>query len=114
MFGQETVPAINANIAAHLSRPRDPPDSPRPAPFAARELIQITGSARKQRSASKQLTEILNGGSTRGYQDFFAPLAERQSPVATRLQPRLAVCLYIAMLGVNVLNCRGPGESAGK
>jgi hypothetical protein len=25
MFGQETVPAINANIAAHLSRPRDPP-----------------------------------------------------------------------------------------
>ena len=25
MFGQETVPAINANSAAHLSRPRDPP-----------------------------------------------------------------------------------------
>src|SRR5215471_555191 len=25
MLGQETVPAINANIAAHLLRPRDPP-----------------------------------------------------------------------------------------
>ena len=25
MFGEETVPAINATIAAHLSRPRDPP-----------------------------------------------------------------------------------------
>ena len=25
MLGRETVPAINANIAAHLLRPRDPP-----------------------------------------------------------------------------------------
>jgi hypothetical protein len=47
-----------------------------------------------------------NGGTARGYQDFFGPLATRQSRVATRLQPRLAVFLYIAMLEVNVLNCR--------
>ena len=31
-------------------------------------------------------------------------------PVATRLQPHRAVFLYIAMFGVNVLNCRGVSD----
>jgi hypothetical protein len=47
----------------------------------------------------------LNGGSASGYQDFFGPLATRQSRLRHGRGPALAVFLYIAMLGVNVLNC---------
>src|SRR5690242_9004671 len=51
------------------------------------------------------LPPVRNGGSARGYKTSLGRWPHG-SPVATRLRPRLAVFLYIAMLGVNVLNCR--------
>jgi len=43
-----------------------------------------------------------NGGSARGYQESFVPLARMAVPVTTWLQPRMAVYLYIAAPEANV------------
>jgi hypothetical protein len=52
MLGQETVPAINANIAAHLLRPRDPPVGSLVVKELQRDML---AHAEQQRLAGRHL-----------------------------------------------------------
>jgi hypothetical protein len=49
---------------------------------------------------------VPNGGSVRGYQAIFVPLAAVRSPGYSPLDGQPTVYLYIAALEVIVLNCR--------
>jgi hypothetical protein len=53
-----------------------------------------------------------NGGSVRGYQAIFVPLAAVRSPGYSPLDGQPAVYLSVAALEVIVLNCRRPGAGS--
>jgi hypothetical protein len=61
----------------------------------------LFGQAKRPRQLMYRL-----GGTARGYQGIFTTLAAQQSRLWPNRTAGPAVYLYIAALGVNVLNCR--------
>jgi len=67
----------------------------------------MTSYARNARFTLAEKTSMYRlGGTARGYQGIFTTLAAQQSRLWPNRTAGPAVYLYIAALGVNVLNCR--------
>ena len=81
------------------------PDVDRP-PGYAYGCAQITRIGTASGDHHSDLVAEHIGGSARGYQESFVPLARIAVPVTTWLQPRRAVYFYIAALEATVRFCR--------